>query len=302
MRKRLIYSIASCLLVFFLVLCMDANKKQGWVHFFVTPTPKQGKLLNKAGPLDRTAEINQKMKSRPTVQEKQHSFFFKDMIDSMKKDPIAPLDQQETNQKEPQSVQVTKPVPKKSPVQRTVQTVEKVVPPTLLEEADFFPCAFENKRSKSVTPNRSNFIPGYVAGRQALRHGRSIKIRVQASFYFEGQKIPKGAFLHGVVAFGKERVLCQLTTASFGNNALPVAMALYDSDYTVGLLVEDLLPFMEDSKHRWLNKAAGSSNNAWLREIGAGTLDAIQSTKSEKTVTLENKRKVFLKSLEKTKK
>ena len=301
MRKKILYLIAACLLVFTLVLWMDWHKTNSWHDFFVAPAHEEGKLLHKAGLLDRTEEINQKIKGKTYYKEQKLHFFLEDMVTHIQAD-LAKRDTfiaetlpviQEPIVHHPAPIQAAKPVAK------VIKHKPKKVTPQE-KEVEFFPVAYQNKKRKvPATHHNHHFITGYVAGKQTLRHGRSIKIAVQESFVFQGKKIPKGAFLYGVVAFGKERILSQLETAVFGRNTMAVQIALYDSDYTLGLLAEDLLPFMEHAKDRLLHKAVGSSRNNWLQALGSTTVDAIQSIKKDTKVTLENKRKVWLKPIEK---
>ncbi|WP_420888382.1 conjugative transposon protein TraM [Cardinium endosymbiont of Dermatophagoides farinae] len=104
---------------------------------------------------------------------------------------------------------------------------------------------------------------------------------------------------YGIVAFGKERVFSKLETAEFGKNAIPVAIGLYDSDYMVGLLAENLHPFIDQAQNKLLSSAASSSSHSWIREISRMVADGIKSVKNEQKVTIENRRKVLLKPIEK---
>ncbi|TSJ80128.1 conjugative transposon protein TraM [Cardinium endosymbiont of Dermatophagoides farinae] len=117
----------------------------------------------------------------------------------------------------------------------------------------------KEKAEKGILKVKNRFAAGYVYGTQELKHGRSIKIRVKEAFAYKGQEIPKGAFLYGIVAFGKERILSKLETAEFGKNVVPVAIGLYDSDYMIGLLVENLHPFIDQAQNKLLSRAASST-------------------------------------------
>jgi len=93
--------------------------------------------------------------------------------------------------------------------------------------------------------------------------------------------------------------LSKLETAVFGKNTLEVSIALYDADYTLGLLVENLHPFLDNAQDNLLSKAASSSSNSWIQEISSSAVDALKSIKKEPKVTLENRRKVLLKLIKK---
>ncbi|TSJ81138.1 MAG: conjugative transposon protein TraM [Candidatus Cardinium sp.] len=179
-----------------------------------------------------------------------------------------------------------------------MQKINNVVPPQK-QEKNYFPISFERKGRKRNIKVKNSFAAGYVYGTQELKHGRSIKIGVKEAFTYKGQEIPKGAFLYGIVAFGKERILAKLETAEFGKNVIPVAIGLYDSDYMIGLLVENLHPFIDQAQNKLLSRAASSSSNSWIREISGVVVDGIKSVKNEQKITIENRRKVFLKPIEK---
>ncbi len=211
-----------------------------------------------------------------------------------KKEEVAKVDPvvvQPEPVKESKKVKVT---PKK--VVKKTKIVEKQIVSTV--EPNYFPGYVEIKGSKKSKDCLStSFISGCLYGTQKLKHGRSIIILVKEAFTYQGKKIPKGALLYGVVAFGKERVLSKLETVVFGKTTLEVSIALYDVDYTLGLLVENLYPFIDSAQDKLLSKAASSSSNSWIQEISSSAIDALKAMKKEPKVTLENRRKVLLKPI-----
>lgn len=288
-KKQLSFGLIG-LLAFSWVVLRDIKKEKTWHDFFVAPSPKPCKLLEKAEPLSITKETNQRIKGSGRFQSEQvRCSLFEDMAKNINQE-------EKVSKVEPEPVKAPEKVTTKP--KKVVQKVNKIVsPPNHVK--NYFPVSFERKGRKKALKAKNSFISGYVYGTQELRHGRSIKICVKESFIYKGQEIPKGSFLYGVVAFGKERVLSKLETAEFGKNAIPVAIGLYDSDYTIGLLVENLHPFLDNAQDKLLSKAASSSSNSWIKEISSTAVDALKSLKKEPKVIIENRRKVLLKPIEK---
>lgn len=288
-KKQLGFGLAG-LLVFIWVVLRDVRKTKSWHDFFAAPPPKPCKLLEKAEPLSITKETNQRIKGVGRVQSEQVGCsLFEDMAKNInREEDVSKVESEPV--KEPKKVSVK---PKK-----VVQKVKKIVH-TQKQEKNYFPISFERKGRKRNIKVKNSFAAGYVYGTQELKHGRSIKIRVKEAFTYKGQEIPKGAFLYGIVAFGKERILAKLETAEFGKNVIPVAIGLYDSDYMIGLLVENLHPFIDQAQNKLLSRAASSSSNSWLREISKVVVYGIKSVKNEQKITIDNRRKVFLKPIEK---
>lgn len=288
-KKQLSFVLAG-LLVIAGVILRDVRKVNHWHNFFVAPPSKPCKLLEKPDPLSVTKETNQRIKGRFQSDQVRCSLF-EDMAKNINKEDLSDFPKVQTEPvKEPKPVTIK---PKK-----VVQKTKHIVPPPK-QEKNYFPVAFERKGRKRNIKVKNSFSVGYVYGTQELKHGRSIKVCVKEAFFYKGQEIPKGAFLYGIVAFGKERILSKLETAEFGKNVIPVAIGLYDSDYMIGLLVENLYPFIDQAKNKLLSRAASSSSNAWLREISGVVVDGIKSCKNEQKITIENRRKVFLKPIEK---
>ncbi|TSJ80152.1 MAG: conjugative transposon protein TraM (plasmid) [Candidatus Cardinium sp.] len=286
-KKKLGFGLAGLLVIAWIIL-RDVRKTKSWHEFFVAPPPKTCKLLEKSEPLSITKETNQRIKGVGRFQSAQVGCsLFEDMAKNINKE-VSTGEPEPV--KEPEKVSVK---PKK-----VVQKLKKIVHPQK-QEKNYFPVAFERKGRKRNIKVKNSFAAGYVYGTQELKHGRSIKIRVKEAFSYKGQEIPKGAFLYGIVAFGKERILSKLETAEFGKNVIPVAIGLYDSDYMIGLLVENLHPFIDQAQNKLLSKAASSGSNSWIREISGVVVDGIKSVKNEQKITIENRRKVFLQPIEK---
>lgn len=286
-KKQLGFGLAGLLVIAWVIL-RDVRKTNSWHDFFVAPPPKTCKLLEKAEPLSITKETNQRIKGVGGMKsEKVGCSLFEDMAKNIHQD-VSIVEPGPVKESEKVSVK-----PKK-----VVQKVHRAVTPQK-QEKNYFPVSFERKGRKRNIKVKNSFAAGYVYGTQELKHGRSIKICVKESFAYKGQEIPKGAFLYGIVAFGKERILSKLETAEFGKNVIPVAIGLYDSDYMVGLLVENLHPFIDQAQNKLLSKAASSGSNSWLREISGVVVDGIKSVKNEQKITIENRRKVFLQPIEK---
>ncbi|AXI23894.1 hypothetical protein CE557_047 [Cardinium endosymbiont of Sogatella furcifera] len=291
-KKQLGFGLAG-LLVFTWVVLRDVRKTKSWHDFFVAPPPKTCKLLEKAEPLSITKETNQRIKGVGGMKsEKVGCSLFENMAKNISKD-VSTVEQESGVS---ESVKEAEPVTIKP--KKVIQNVKKIVF-TPKQEKNYFPVAFERKGRKRNIKVKNSFAAGYVYGTQELKHGRSIKIRVKEAFVYKGQEIPKGAFLYGIVAFGKERILAKLETAEFGKNVIPVAIGLYDSDYMIGLLVENLHPFIDQAQNKLLSRAASSSSNSWIREISKVVVDGIKSVKNEQKITIDNRRKVFLKPIEK---
>ncbi|AXI24622.1 hypothetical protein CE557_838 [Cardinium endosymbiont of Sogatella furcifera] len=289
-KKQLGFGFAGLLVIAWVVL-RDVRKTKSWYNFFVAPPPKPCKLLEKAEPLSITKETNQRMKNRFQSEQVRCSLF-EDMAKNISKD-VSTVEPESAASK---SVKEAEPVTIKP--KKVIQKVQKIVS-SPKQEKNYFPVAFERKGRKRNIKVKNSFAAGYVYGTQELKHGRSIKIRVKEAFAYKGQEIPKGAFLYGIVAFGKERILAKLETAEFGKNVISVAIGLYDSDYMIGLLVENLHPFIDQAQNKLLSRAASSGNNSWIREISGVVVDGIKSAKNEQKITIENRRKVFLKPIEK---
>ena len=268
------------------------RKTKSWHDFFVAPPAKAGKLLEKSEPLAITKETNQRIKGVNQTKKKKVRFsLFEDMLSNVQKADQEEVPSVKTEPAISKAVQPTK----KIIVRPIVKKEAKISTP----EKNYFPVSFERKGRKRNIKVKNSFAAGYIYGTQELKHGRSIKIRVKESFAYKGQEIPKGAFLYGIVAFGKERVLSKLETAEFGKNAVPVAIGLYDSDYMIGLLVENLHPFIDQAQNKLLSRAASSSSKSWINEISGAVVDGIKSMKNEQKITIENRRKVLLKPIEK---
>lgn len=295
--KKIVYGVVLCLGVFIIVL-FDMKKERTWYDFFKGLPPKESKLFEPSGPLSVTQETNERIKNRgKSKSDQERCTLFQDMLKTVQKkeevSKVEPVVVQPDPIKPPKKVTVT---PKKV-VKKTKKLEKKLVSPV---EPNYFPGYIEIKGSKKSKDCVSNsYISGCLYGTQSLKHGRTIIILVKEPFTYQGKKIPKGALLYGVVAFGKERVLSKLETAVFGKTTLEVCIALYDSDYTLGLLVENLYPFLDNARDKLLSKAATSSSNSWIQEISSNAIDALKSMKKEPKVTLENRRKVLLKPIKK---
>ncbi|MCT4697355.1 conjugative transposon protein TraM [Candidatus Cardinium sp. TP] len=288
-KKQLGFGLAGLLVISWVIL-RDVRKTKRWHDFFVAPPPKTCKLLEKAEPLSITKETNQRIKGVSRMQSEQVGCsLFEDMAKNINRE-------EDVTKVEPEPVKKPEPVTVKP--KKVVQKTKKMVLSPKQEE-NYFPVAFERKGRKRNIKVKNRFAAGYVYGTQELKHGRSIKIRVKEAFAYKGQEIPKGAFLYGIVAFGKERILSKLETAEFGKNVIPVAVGLYDSDYMIGLLVENLHPFIDQAQNKLLSRAAGSGSNSWIREISGVVVDGIKSVKNEQKITIDNRRKVFLQPIEK---
>lgn len=303
-RKQIIFGFLGLLGASILVL-KDIKKEKSWHDFFKPLPPKESKLLEKSGPLAITKETNQRIKGSGRFQsEEVRCTLFEDMSKSIKKEEeepkVTPEPVDQTAKVQPEPVKSPEKVtikPKK--VIQKVQKLKKEVP-VPKEEKDYFPVSFERKgRKKDINQVSNSYISGCLYGTQELKHGRSITIVVREPFIYQGKEIPKGALLYGVVAFGKERVLSKLETAVFGKTTLEISIALYDADYTIGLLVENLHPFLDSAQDKLLSKAASSGSNSWIKEISSSAVDALKSIKKEPKVTLENRRKVLLKPIKK---
>jgi len=298
--KNLIYFPLACLILSMLVRYGYNSQKVTWHHFFIAPKTTQHKLLAPAKPFERTQEIHQKIEGKGYPQEQKPYLFFKAMAQSMKKQQ-----KEEIPQKENHTMSTSSSIPPALFTPAQPQKSTKVTPPPQAEgiekkaTIDYFPVAFYRKKRKTGPSGHSDFILASIEGNQTVKHGRSIKIRSNKSFFHQGRTIPKGAIFYGMVAFGKERILVKLETATWADQAVPVEVVVYDLDYMNGLLVEDLLPFMESSQDRLLHQAISSSRNRWIQAISQTAIDAMQSMKKEPKVTLEHRRKVYLKPITK---
>lgn len=296
-KKQLIFGFFGLLAASFFVL-KDIKKEKTWHEFFVAPPPKGSKLLDKPEPLSVTKETNQRIKGSGRFQSQQSSCpLFENMARNLKQEDEVSKVTTESAQLESK----VEPAPVKASEKVSVKAkkVAQKIVSAPKQEKDYFPVSFERKDKEKDLLSKNSFILGCLYGNQELKHGRSIIIVVKESFNYQGQEIPKGTFLYGVVAFGKERVLSKLETAVFGKHTLEVAIALYDLDYTLGLLVENLHPFLDNAQDKLLGRAACSSSNTWIKEIGSTAVDALKSMKKEPKITLENRRKVLLKPIEK---
>ena len=187
-KKQLIFGLAGLLVIAWVIL-RDVRKTKSWHDFFVATPPKPCKLLEKAEPLSITKETNQRIKGAGRFQSDQkRCSLFEDMAKNIN---------QEVSKVEPASA-VLEPIQSSQQVaikpKQVVQKVNKSVPAPK-QEKNYFPIAFERKGRKKTLKVKNSFISGYVYGSQALKHGRSIKIRVKEAFSYKGQEIPKGAFL-----------------------------------------------------------------------------------------------------------
>lgn len=281
--------------IFVILAFRILGSKNSWNDFFTKPKQQEAKLLQKSTPLERTREVDERISGSGKFKEnEQINFVFSQMCNAVKE------------QKEETKVEVVA-VPKPAPppaieTKKLVKRLKKAVPKKALapKEKDFFPVAYQSDISVK-TMNAKSLFSGLVAGEQEVKPGRSLKIITTESFNFDGKTIPEGAYLYGVVSFSQERIYVSIKNAFFDETAVPVELEIYDTDYIVGLLSEDLIPFMESAKKRAMRKASNLSKNEWVREIGSGAVDAIDSLRSEKKVVIENKREVFLKIVEKEK-
>lgn len=283
--------------IFVILAFRILGSKNSWNDFFTKPKQQEAKLLQKSTPLERTREVDERIRGSGKFKEnEQINFVFSQMCHAVKE------------QKEEEKIEVieaSKPAPtpapaikQKKPVQRIKKSVPKKAPAP--KEEDFFPVAYQSDTTVEKI-NAKSLFSGLVSGEQEVKPGRSLKIITTESFIFDGKIIPEGAYLYGVVSFSQERIYVSIKNAFFDETAVPVDIEIYDTDYIVGLLSEDLLPFMESAKKRAMRKASNLSKNEWVREIGSGAVDAIDSLRSEKKVVIENKREIFLKIIEKEK-
>lgn len=269
------------------------GSKNNWATFFSKPKPATSKLLSEADPLERTKEIDEQINGSGQFRErKQINLVFSKMCHAVKEEPVSKKDKEIVTEPEPAKPIETKPIKKRCKPAKPLPTIP---------EENLFPAAYQ-RNIKSSGIHATMMFTGFIFGDQEVKPGRSLKIVTQDTFIFEGNTIPEGAHLYGPVSFNNERIYVKINTAHFDDRVLPVNIEVYDTDYLPGLLSEHVEAFMERTKKRAMHKASNLSKNEWVRELGSGAIDAIDSIKGKKKIILENRREVFFTLKEKKKK
>lgn len=269
--------------VLLLFVYKNFEDKDAWNEFLKPPEPLLATSLKEATPLERTDEVDKSRGTQQYEDQPEDNFIFSDICKMVQKSAKATTPAVVEKEVKKETIIVKKPV-SSSPVRRSLPLKKKK------KKSGIF-----SKRCQPInTEINKNFLCGFVAGTQDIKPGRSLKIIITDPFVHRGRTIPKGAYLFGLVTYSHERVLVNFKTAVFGKNTIPVNIDLYDTDYARGIVVADLEPFMESSKDRLMNKAAHTSSNGWVKEIGSTAIEALNSNKKAKKVVVENKRKVLL--------
>lgn len=77
----------------------------------------------------------------------------------------------------------------------------------------------------------------FVPVEQTLQNGSVIKLRLKQAITVNGEIIPSGASVHGVVTLENERVFAQISSIQYGGYVYPVSLSVFDMDGIEGIHV-----------------------------------------------------------------
>ncbi len=96
---------------------------------------------------------------------------------------------------------------------------------------------FYGTRNSIIDSGESNAIGAVIHETQTVTAGSTVKIRLLTDVYINGNRISKGSFVFGTASLENERLLIYIPGIRYGNNLLPVALAVYDLDGLAGVYI-----------------------------------------------------------------
>ena len=96
---------------------------------------------------------------------------------------------------------------------------------------------FYDEGNSQNLSDESNAIAAVVHETKTVTTGSTVKLRLATDIFVNGHLIPKGNFVFGTASLESERLLINISGIRYGNNLLPVSLAVYDIDGLPGIHV-----------------------------------------------------------------
>ncbi len=130
---------------------------------------------------------------------------------------------------------------------------------TTLQQPNAFYSLEDNPRQAET----QNIIQAVVQETQTLVSGSTVKLRLVNDVYINGILVPKDNFVFGTASLNGERLHIAISSIRYGENILPVALAVYDLDGMPGLFIPGAIS----------RDVAKQSADASIQGLGLTTLD-----------------------------
>lgn len=96
----------------------------------------------------------------------------------------------------------------------------------------FFGTGYDENKTEEA-----NAISAVIHETQTVTGGSTIKLRLLTDIYVNGNLISKGSFVFGNALLENERLLINVPSIRYGNDLLPVSLAVYDMDGLAGIYI-----------------------------------------------------------------
>jgi|GEM_PF-3879865 len=183
---------------------------------------------------------------------------------------------------------------------RVAQRKIKIEEPKVLEKEDSedkekrrktsFSSTFQGKRSESLTPEPT-LISVAVVGNHTVKNNGFIRLRTTAASEIEGNQIPTGTTILGVLKMDSEFANIAVTGIKLNNGkVLAVALTAYDELGNHGLRTESNRnnALASELKEEAINDLTGSSN------VARGLTRVLSRNKKEESIFIPNGLKMVL--------
>jgi conjugative transposon TraM protein len=141
--------------------------------------------------------------------------------------------------------------------------------------------SLDNSKENKV----GNVIEAVVNENQSLVNSAVIKLRLIRDIYINGNKIPAGNFINGIVSLNGERLEVEINSIRCGNDLYNVKMELYDMDglpgiYIPGAIARDVAKQSADNSLQMMELT--SLDPSFKAQAATTGLSAIKSLLSKK--------------------
>jgi conjugative transposon TraM protein len=125
------------------------------------------------------------------------------------------------------------------------------------------PNAFYSLEDNPSPAEAQNTIQAVVQETQTLVSGSTVKLRIVNDVYINGMLVPKDNFVFGIASLNGERLHIAISSIRYGENILPVSLAVYDLDGMPGVFIPGAIS----------RDVAKQSADASIQGLGLTTLD-----------------------------
>lgn len=114
-----------------------------------------------------------------------------------------------------------------------------------------------------IASEQQNAIDAVVHETQTVVNGATVKLRLAADIFINGQLIPKDNFIYGIAALNGERLTIKINNVRYRNNLFPVELAVFDMDGLDGINIPGAIN----------REVAKESADRGMQNLGFASLD-----------------------------